>query len=278
MSQPYADLVELSGYGLPVHSSKGAEVRARPIAERCQRALRFFSRTFDMEARIRALILAPAEWSHYTAYPVYGMPGYIDPETLIVASEDNGFWRTLTPPLETMTTPSAEATRAAFGLPDGSVDYAPFFDLLAVHEIAHLFHEQAGIQFPRLWLKEFFANFALHAYVSAEEPAKMGLFETYPQLVVDRGAARVTHHALADFEQLYTDMPAENYGWYQSQLLIAAKRVYDVGGIEILQRLWQAFLRPTVALSAASDERLAQYLRDEAHPTLALIMTQWPMS
>ena len=44
-----------------------------------------------------------------------------------------------------------------------------FFDLVAVHEVAHLFTERVA-GFPRLWLGEFFANACLHGWVERRSP------------------------------------------------------------------------------------------------------------
>lgn len=273
VSNDYDDLDELAGYPFPVYVSADAAGRATAIADRCEGAQRFYAKTFGIQARIRVLILAPAHWSRYTEYPVYGMPHCIDSATLVVAGENNGFWQSMIPPLETLTPVAAEAARAAYGLPDGSLDYSPFFDLLTAHEIAHLFHGQAALHFPRHWLSEFFCNLSLHALVSAESPDELSTLETLPRLVIGGDSALPPHHSLADFERLYLEMDAQNYGWYQCHLHVAARTVYDAGGITALQRLWRAFAQPTPPYT---DEQLADYLSDAVHPQMKQIITQWP--
>ena len=42
---------------------------------------------------VTLLILSKADWSSYTKFPVYGMPHYRGDSTLIVAAEDNEYWR-----------------------------------------------------------------------------------------------------------------------------------------------------------------------------------------
>lgn len=224
-------------------------------------------------SRINVLVLSAEQWPDLTSYPVYGMPHYTDPHTLIVAGENNDLWRGMVPPLNILSLPMSEALRNAYGRPDGPVDVSPFFDLLVVHELAHLFHEQANIQFPRLWLKEFFSNLSLHAYVANESPAELAILETLPRVVVEADGGALAHHTLADFERLYTDMDARNYGWYQCQLHVEAKKVYDAGGLTTLRRLWHAFTQPA---HDVSDAQLAEYLRTEAHPCVAQIMANWP--
>jgi hypothetical protein len=152
-----------------------------------------------------------------------------------------------------------------YGLPDGSTDLSPFFNLTSVHELAHLFHEQANVQFPRKWLQEFFANLSLHAYVATQEPEQLPILETFSRLVVEAGSASFEHHTLADLDRLYTGVGPQNYGWYQCRLHVAAKAVYDAGGVAALQRLWQAF--PPI-----SDDQFIQVL-GQVHPQLERVFT-----
>jgi hypothetical protein len=188
-------------------------------------------------------------------------------QVLIMPGEHNAFWQSMIPPLETLSPATAAAARAVYGLPNGAIDLAPFFDLTSVHELAHLFHEQANVQFPRKWLQEFFANLSLHAYVATLEPAQLPVLETFPLMMVEAGSAPFEHHSLADFERLYTGVGPQNYGWYQCQLCVAAKAVYDAAGVASLQRLWQAF--PPIA-----DDQLTQVL-GQVHPRLQQVFTRW---
>jgi hypothetical protein len=141
--------------------------------------------------------------------------------------------------------------------------------------MAHLFHNQAAVQFPRLWLMEFFCNLSLHAYVATDIPEQLSQLETFPQLVVNGGYAHYQHHTLADLERLYFNVGAQNYGWYQSQWHVAARHVYDLGGVEVLERLWKAFSGSNEALS---DEQLIARLNNMVHPRVAQIMTEWPLA
>ena len=268
MSKQYPDLSLVSGYIFPMYVSSGCEERGRAMAAVCQRAHQFLSHTLQAQADVTVLVLAPAQWSEYGTYPTYGMP-HADPDrqALIMAGENNAFWQSMAPPLEMLSPETAAAARTAYGLPDGSIDLAPFFDLLSVHELAHLFHDQANVQFPRKWLQEFFANLSLHAYVATQEPVHLPVLETFPRLVVEAGSATFEHHSLADFERLYTGVGPQNYGWYQCRLHVAAKGVYDAGGVAALQRLWQAF--PPI-----SDDQLIQVL-DQVHPRLEQVFTGW---
>jgi hypothetical protein len=84
----------------------------------------------------------------------------------------------------------------------------------------------------------------------------------------EAGSAPFEYHSLADFDRWYTRVGPENYGWYQCRLHVAAKAVFEVGGVAALQRLWQAFA-PT------SDGQLTQVL-GQVHPRLEQVYTGWP--
>lgn len=271
-NKDYSQLAEVKGFAFPVYASAGVEQQAYTIASRCQRAYRFLRDTFSFPAEVNALILSASDWSSYATFPVYGMPHYSDERTLVVAGENNGFWRNFAPPPEILPPSVASAFQSAYGQADGSIDLVSFFNLLAVHELAHLFHSQAPVHFPRLWLMELFCNVGLHAYVVNIEPEQLPVLETFPQAIVNLGYAHLPYHALADFERLYANMDAQNFGWYQCQLHVASKHIYDNGGVEVLQRFWKAFLLPHNSLS---DEQLADWLHQEVHPEVKRVLVEW---
>ncbi len=268
----YPNLIELSDFQFPVYASAGTEQQAQSIAARCRNAHEFLGSALEFEPQMRVLVLAPEHWGEYANFPVYGMAHFTDERTLAVAGQDNGFWQSMTPPAEALPPEAAQAMKAAYGQPDGSINLSPFFDLIAVHELGHLFQLQGKCQLPRLWLLELFCNICLHAYTVAVEPEQLPALETFPQMVANLGVAELRYRSLEDFERLYTDVGAQNYGWYQCRLHVAAKRIYEAGGIEALQRLWKAFLQSDEELS---DEQLAARLREDAHPEIERVLTAW---
>jgi hypothetical protein len=272
MARKYPQLAALAGFPFPVYSSESACDRAESIAARAERAHRFLAETLNADARIEVVVLAPDHWSTYATFPVYGMPHILDKYTLVVAGQGSDFWHSMTPPLANMPPHIAQIARSRYG-GTGTVDYSPFFDLLAVHEMGHLFHYQAGIQFPRLWLMELFCNLCLQCYVAEAEPDQRLSLETFPQIVVDLGEAHLQHTALADLERLYAGVGAANYGWYQSQWLVAVRQLYEDAGVPVLQRLWRAFLGSP---EFPSDAALSVYLRETVHPELARVQDEWP--
>jgi hypothetical protein len=278
MSQKlYPNLFELSGFPIAVYFSAGTEQRAREIAGRCQRAYQFLGPTLNFEAEICVLVLAPEHWQDYTGSPMYGVPQTIDKRTLVVAGQNSELWKMIVPPLEDLSPSVAQAMRVVYGQPDGSIDLASYMGLLAVHEMGHLYLDQAtgtfDFNFPRRWLVELFCHLCLHAYIAIEEPQQLPSLETFPKTIVIRGLSPLSYQTLDDFERLYAGMEPPNFVWYLSRLHLAAQRIYEAGSIETLQRLWQALVQSSEKLS---DEQLALRLRTEVHPEAERVLAKWP--
>ena len=159
-------LTEVQDAPIPTWASAGLSQRAGPIAARSARALDFLKELLGVVPDVQLLVLAEGDWAGRSGHPVYGMPNSLR-DTLVVAGESNRFWLAFVEMLDPE--PQLEL-RAAYRGADGEVDLAPFFDLLAVHELAHTFEMAGGVRFPRSWLREFFCNVCLHAYVATVEP------------------------------------------------------------------------------------------------------------
>lgn len=273
MNRAADELVPLSGFSFPLHASPGAEEAGLEVGRRCEAALAFLTELFDFRPRVVAMVLAPEHWQRHGTFPVYGMPHFMGQDTLVVASQDNDVWRGMEPPMEALSSSVLSAGQRVYGLPDGSLAYGPFFDLVAVHELGHIFHLQAGVEFQRLWLREFFCDLCMHAYVALREPESLSAVETFPAMIVAGGEDHLQHRSLADFERLYVGVGIREYGWYQSQFLFAAKRVFEVQGVDVLRRLWRAFLGGQQQLD---DNGLADLLHAEVDPEVARILTDWP--
>ncbi|MDZ7362294.1 MAG: hypothetical protein ONB46_16475 [candidate division KSB1 bacterium] len=272
----YSSLVELAGYSFPVYASRGIEARAQTIAARCERAYHFFHDILNQRAKVVALILTPEHWAKYASYPIFGMPHYVDMNTLVIAGQEGEMWKMIVPPMEYLPPDTARSLRRVYGQADGSVSVAAFMDLLALHEMAHLFINQAtntvDFHLPRRWLIELFCNLCLHAYVVNKEAAETEHLTVYPQGIITLGYRHLTHTRLADFERLYGEMEPPNFAWYQCRLHVAAQRIYDSAGIEALCRLFGAIVQSSESLT---DEQLAAHLQANVHPTVADVLVSW---
>ncbi len=271
-----ADLLELKGYSQPIYYSSGHKTRAEEIAARCDRASNYFESLFKFKPETKLYILAPGDWKEHATFPVYGMPHYPDSTRLVIAAEDNDFWRSFLPPLEKLPPALADKIKKAYTNKEGQLSMMPFFDLLALHELGHGFHIQGGLKMQRKWMGELFVNIMLHTYIADNEPHLLPALETFPEMVVAAGKNEYRFTSLADFEKYYDDagkgMTAKNYGWYQCNLHVGGKNIYNAGGATVLKKLWEALKKNQENMS---DDEFVQMLKIEVHPSVANVYLKW---
>lgn len=273
-TEQLSSLQHMEGYPFPVFFSDGAQTRTKRVAARCERAYHYLKGILEFTPKLHLLVLSPQDWETYADVQLYGMPHTAQSEALVVGAQTAGFFQNIGRMLDDVLTPEQRAEMEAFyGTVDGQINIAPFADLLVVHELGHLFHEQVPFAFPRLWLMELFANLCLHAYVAEAEPAQLPVLTILPERMMSVPIEGVRHRSLDDFERLYVGVGPENYGWYQLRLTAAARDIYDEAGDDALRRLYRTFATQQGKLT---DQRLAELLEERVHPVAARVMRAWP--
>lgn len=248
-------LVEVPG-GLPTYASAGLEDRATAIGAIATDSYEFLTGLLGFRPAAQVLVVSEADWPKATEVPLYGLPNASN-GTLVVAGTEAPFWSSFVE----MAGPDAEAELAAvYGDRDGTIRLGSFMDLIAVHEVAHLFHEGAQ-HFPRLWLQELFANLGLHAWVAERAPDQLATLLTMPRLGAQAAPATFDARTRDDFERQYTSMGGPNYVWFQFRLQLEAAALYDRAGSSAVRRLFDAF--------RLDDAALAHKLEAEVDPGLA---------
>ena len=270
-------LLHLKGFTQSFYYSPGSEGRAKTIAKLMESAGVFFLKEINFTPQTTLYILAPQHWKDMAAKPlqdVYGFPHNIDNVRLVVAAEDNDFWRSFLPPVDSIPVSMAAQIKKAYRKQDGSYSMMPFFDLLALHEMGHSYTSQSKLKMHRNWMVELFANIMLHTYVAEERPLLLPALEAFPNMVVLKGASDYKFTSLEDFERLYATlgMGPKNYGWYQCKLHSAAKDIYNAGGKMVLKNLWKALEKHQEVLT---DEEFAAMLKKEVHPSVANVFLNW---
>lgn len=262
-------LVKIDDFPFAVYASPGFEKQAAQTATRCAQAYAFMSELFSVSPKIRLQGLAQEDWASHTMDQPYGMPHYhFSSQSITVAVEPGNFWRSSAEIIRDSSPEDYRELLGVYGQNRDGPDLSEFFNLLVVHELGHAMHRQGKCVFPQFWLKEFFCNLCLHAYIVSREPEMLPFLETFPYLMTRADPSQFEHRTLDDFELFYLNMDPQNYAWYQTQLAVAAKRVFEVGGVDVLKRLWHAFHVP--------DSLLQEKLRGEVHPIVADIMVVWP--
>jgi len=275
-AQAYDGLTALEGYKTETFYSEGSLAQAVEMAERCDRVMAFYKEHLDFEPEVTLLVLSAEDWSDHTSFPFYGMPHYFGANTLVVASEDNDFWRSFMPPLESLSEELAARMKSAYADANGAMSMRGFFDLLAIHELGHAYHAQGELTMQRLWMGELFANILLHTYVAEVEPDLLPALTVFPEMVVastDPGALAFT--TLSELEENYQLLGMQhpnNYGWYQCRWHMSAGVIYDEGGVDAFVRLWHALMHEKERLD---DEDFAALLADKVHRSVADVPLKW---
>lgn len=274
--QRKSELDSLTAYKTKVYFSKGNDERAKVVTERLDNVIKFYDNLIRFEPEVTLLILNPADWPKYTTFPVYGMPHYDDKrELLIIASENNDFWKSFIPQIDLLPMELAERIKSTYVDENDILTMQAFFDLLAIHELGHAFHIQAGLKMQRMWMGELFCNIFLHTYIAEVETDQLPALTIFPQMVISSGKDEYKYTTLLDIEERYEEIGKnypKNYGWYQSRWHYEAGKIYEAGGKESFIKLWNALSEKRVKLN---DEELAQFLSEKVHQRVADVMLKW---
>jgi len=112
----------------------------------------------------------------------------------------------------------------------------------------------------------------LHTYIAENEPSNLPALEVFPEMIVAAGANGYRYTSLSDFEKYYNNMDPKNYGWYQCQLHVAGKNIYNAGGRNIFIQLWKGLKENT---NEMTDEQFASFLNKKVNSEVAKVQTGW---
>lgn len=276
-AQPFSQLDSLKDHVARVYYSSGYKERAETIIKRVDKAMAYYNQLLAFEPLVTLLVLSPGDWTRYTTLPVvYGMPHY-NPgnKTLVVAAEDNPFWKSFIPPVDQLPKDLREKIQSAYKSGKGDLGMQPFFDLLAIHELGHAFHVQGGLTMQRKWMGELFVNILLHTFIAENEPGALPALTVFPKMVVAAGSKEFKYTSLRDVHERYDEIGQQypkNYGWYQCRWHAAAAGIYNAAGKQVCSKLWNAFKTNKEILT---DEQLVVFLETAADKAVADLMRNW---
>ncbi|WP_104734386.1 hypothetical protein [Hanstruepera ponticola] len=274
--QTFEKLNHIKGHNLETYYSNGSNTEAEYMAALCDSVISFYSASINFKPKVTLLVLSPTDWNTYTHFPVYGMPHYPNEQTLVVAAEDNGFWKSMLPPIDQLPKDIAQQISNTYVDNTGNLTMREFFDLLAIHELGHAFHEQGNLTMQRKWIGELFCNMFLHNYIAEKQPELLPALTVFPNMVVhstNKNDLKFT--TLGEFEENYGLMASQfpqNYGWYQCRLHTAAGRIYDETGVSAFQKLWNVL---QVNNEPLDDTALATLLLNNVHENVANVQLKW---
>ena len=275
-AQSFENLNSLEGHHVKTYYSNGSKEQAETMANRCDNVIAFYKSIIDFEPTVNLLVLSSADWTTYTNFPVYGMPHYNDAQTLIVASEDNAFWKSFIPPLDQLPVELSQQVSSTYSDDNETLTMRSFFDLLAIHELGHAFHSQGGLTMQRKWMGELFANILLHTYIAEKEPVLLPALTVFPRMVVSSTKKEeLKFTTLDELESNYDVIGQQypnNYGWYQCRWHMAAGNIYNSGGIGAFQNLWNHL---KIEKEPLDDSTFATLLSSKVHQSVADVLLKW---
>lgn len=275
-SQSLDDLNHLKGYKTKTYYSSDTKDQAEKMVILLDNVMSFYKGLVNFEPTVTLLVLSSDDWNKYTNFPVYGMPHYTNNQTLIVASENNDFWKSFIPPLDQLPTELAQKISKTYSEENGTLSMRGFFDLLAIHELGHGYHFQGGLTMQRLWMSELFCNIFLHTFIAEKEPDLLPALTVFPQMVVSSTKkADLNYTTLQELESNYNligQQHPNNYGWYQCRWHKAAGEIYDEGGTEIMKSLWVTLLAQEKSMD---DAAFVEMLSKKVHQSVANVYVKW---
>ena len=274
--QSFEGLQKLDSFNTQTYYSKGYEVKAVRMAKQLDRVMQFYQKELQFTPTVSLLILSPEDWSKHTKFPFYGMPHYTNQKTLIVASEDNPFWKNSIPNISKLSKKEADLFTQTYTNQHDSISLESFFDLLAIHEIGHAYQSQGQLSFQRKWMGELFANMLLHTYIAEIEPDLLPALTLFPKtFIASTNKASLTYTSLNDLETYYNELGKlypQNYAWYQSKWHVAAGEIYDSSKMIAIKN-W--FTEMKSLKEVLDDTTLANFLNNKIHQSVGNVMLHW---
>jgi hypothetical protein len=265
-------LIDLAGFDFPVKVSRGLEKKGDSVATRTQRAHRYFRQLIGGNPKITVYVLSPEDWESQKVGVTYGLAVY-DTGKLFIAGMPNDLWKRAIQLVAEHLPEQMPALEKMYSLGGANFDLGSFYELIALHELGHAFEQQGGLNFPRHWMSELFANQCLHTYLATQEPTGLPTLTTFPEIFHNLPTSLFSPTGLPAFETLYPNLPDLTYLWYQTRLHVDAKQIFDERGESALIGLAKQFKEPKPDVS---DEELSEILTNSVSPTAGKIIPTWP--
>lgn len=191
---------------IPVLYSKNYKVRAKAVQALVEECAEFYRPLFPkIKFDLHIMVLTQDDWNkiHLDNLSPYGMPNCIPEISKLFIAADK------------------KAVGELFGETDNSPDtHLSEFDCIALHELGHAFLQSFNKLYTgKLWADEFLASYFAICFFEEHK--------NYPGLPqVGETGYIPKYKTLTDFEQLYSNMEAQNYGWYQAQFQNLGNELY----------------------------------------------------
>ena len=268
-------LAPLPWFAFDVLSSSGCRSTAARIARRAEHAYGMLRRTLDVAPPVRLLVLDRADWARHAEREEFGMVHLTAAGDLVAGAAPAEAWSHVSAWLREALDPRTLAGLLRLhgqDLRTRGPALGAVAEALIAHELAHRFADFAGVRFPRRWLGEAFANYAMIVVLGETDPLGLRRLGSLA-LAVEPLADELP--SLARFERDFGALDLVASVLAQLALTRGVYQTYAAAESAPLARLFRLF-RTAGAGEALSDHEVARLLALHAHPTLAAIPASFP--
>ena len=263
-------LAVLPWFPFPVVVSEHARGAGERIAQRALAAYEFVEDALRITPQLSLAILAREDWAAHAGSAAYGVMHVRDDGELVAGIEAADAWHSVSDFFaRELPAPALAQLTAVHGV-DAQNGRGPALDgvaeTLIAHEIAHLAAAQAGVTFPRRWLDEAFANYALVAVLGESDPQGMRCLGSLAEAAASLDNAMPT---LAQFEAGFGRMDVATSVLAELAITRGVYDAYASSDTGPLARLLGAFADARARHDA--DGELASMLARRVHPAIAAI-------
>ncbi|MCP4574120.1 MAG: hypothetical protein GY838_17300 [bacterium] len=222
---------------ITTHYSEGFADRAAHLQEIVAAADGYLRQeaTLGVQLDLHLAVLDAEDWARWTPLP-YGLAHMKlgeSPTAVVAATPDNML---VNATLANKDRVSEETVRLLDELGFTYEEAVPaFMDLVAVHEIGHIYSNAYDVWPTQKWLSEFTATYLSYSFMKDSRPEFVQLWEIMSESNVETNDH--DHTTLADFEKLYIGVGGSNYGWYQARFTQQVCRVYEAAGIAFMHHV-----------------------------------------
>lgn len=263
-------LVGLPWFPFPVAVSAGARAAGERIAQRALAAHRLLGAVLGTALELSLLVLSRDDWDRHADVSSYGVTHVAEGGELIVGAEPAHAWHDVSEFLGGRLAPEACAQLADLHGVDATHGRGPdltgLAETLVAHEIGHLAASQCGVEFPRRWLEEAFANYALVAVLGETDPAGLRLVGSLAEAAATLTDAMPT---LACFEAEFGRMDVVPSVLAELAITRGVYAAYAIDGTAPLERMFATFRNDRHPRDA--DYELGRMLASRVHPAIAAI-------
>jgi hypothetical protein len=222
---------------ITLHFSPGYDAHAHEVGAIVARAYRWLAEWLGVEMRFTLSVLRRHNWEVMRRVP-YGYPHSN-------ASRMTIFVPARYPPrvvarLETLVESADDTLREAVvdGLPSLEAAIVHFLDLVAVHELAHLFIAHLQLELGAKWLHEFVADLFATAYFSDGAPETLPFWLSWARM---QAAQTVTQPSLETYEANRDSLDFATSNYFQGKFNLWAYDVWRREGRDVAPRLVAEF-------------------------------------